>query len=115
MFVIALCLTVWAALSWVSGPRRTPADARSTFVPLARSAPAGPVWRAGSSAPATAAAQARSRVHATDTDQAEAVQAVRLPERRNDEFRGANATVTQRPNLDDAFDRFLEQEHKDRR
>ena len=39
---------------------------------------------------------------------------VTVRELRNDEYRGANATVTQRPNLDDAFDRFLDQERKDR-
>lgn len=31
-------------------------------------------------------------------------------ERRNDEFRGARARVTQRPNHDDAFERFLDNE-----
>lgn len=114
LFVIALCLTVWAALSWVSGPPRSREDNRATYVPLSRGVPRGPVWRAGTpSAPAVAASDPAVRTAARQSPEPEAG-TVTVRERRNDEFRGANATVTQRPNLDDAFDRFLDQERKDR-
>lgn len=114
LFVIALCLTVWAALSWVSGPQRPREDTRATYVPLSRGEPRGPVWRAGTpSAPAVAASDPTVRRAASQAPESEAG-TVTVRERRNDEFRGANATVTQRPNLDDAFDRFLDQERKDR-
>ncbi len=115
LFVIALCLTVWAALSWFSSPPRARDDARPTYVPLTRGLPEGPVWRAGSSsAPAAAVDDARAGRRLEKQEARETASAV-VSQRRNDDFRGANATVTQRPNLDDAFDRFLDQERKDRR
>lgn len=114
LFVIALCLTVWAALSWVSNPPRSREDTRTKYVPLTRGVPPGPVWRAGtSSAPSVATSEPSVHRSAGSTSEPEEDK-VTVRERRNDEFRGANATVTQRPNLDDAFDRFLDQERKGR-
>lgn len=145
LFVIALCLTIWAALSWVAAPRRSESEEKPSYVPLTRGAPHAGVWRAGTAtsmagAPAGAAGPTRADERGRSTPRAEdedtssqrrAVRAhvdegaavapqrleadgVRVQQRRNDDFRGANASVTQRPNLDDAFDRFLDHERKDR-
>jgi len=146
LFVIALCLTIWAALSWVAAPRRPEAEEKTSYVPLTRGAPHTGVWRAGTATamagtPTGAAAPARSedrgrggsrteeqgaasarqavRAHVDDdavvAPQRLEADSVRVRQRRNDDYRGANASVTQRPNLDDAFDRFLDHERKDRR
>ena len=127
LFVIALCLTVWAALSLAAAPRREEEREEVTYAPLSRAAEA-PVWRAerptpARRAPAPAAeavggtvvptAYGRTTVTARVRESANSPQAT-APERqgraRDDDVRGAKAKVTQRPNLDDAFERFLEHE-----
>ena len=137
LFVIALCLTVWAALSLAASPRRGREADEVEYVPLARTGSA-PVWRAegpGRSAasgmgtttvapaargPAPAAggsaAPAFGRTTVTARVKSAAVDPQPATERRasNDDHRGAKAKVTQRPNLDDAFERFLEHERGER-
>ena len=128
LFVIALCLTVWAAMSLAAAPRRHAEREREAYVPLSR--PEAPVWRAergtaraerGTAASRTVApapvaggtvpAYGRTTVTARVKGTAASPQPA-TPERRgsNDDVRGAKAKVTQRPNLDDAFERFLENE-----
>ncbi|HEX7038753.1 MAG TPA: hypothetical protein VF202_01410 [Trueperaceae bacterium] len=136
LFVIALCLAVWAALSLAAAPRRRDERERVAYVPLSRPAEA-PVWRAerGASSARQPAAQASGRTPATAAGtvggsatpsvgratvtarvKGPAAPQADAPERRagNDERRGAKAQVTQRPNLDDAFERFLEHERRER-
>jgi len=123
LFVIALCLTVWAAMSLAAAPRRHDERERDAYVPLSR--PEAPVWRAerGAAASRTVApapvaggavpAYGRTTVTARVKGTAASPQPA-TPERRgsNDDVRGAKAKVTQRPNLDDAFERFLENERE---
>ncbi len=127
LFVIALCLTLWAALSLAAAPRRGEGREEVTYVPLSRGAEA-PVWRAErgvktAGAPSGAAgtvggAAPPTQGRATVTARAKSGAAPQpaTPDRRpsNDELRGAKAKVTQRPNLDDAFERFLEHERRER-
>lgn len=126
LFVIALCLTVWAALSLAASPRRRE-EQEPDYVPLSRSAEA-PVWRAGrgpstgmSTAPAAgttgaaaAPAYGRTTVTARVKPGAASPQPTKDGRAAQDDRRGAKAKVTQRPNLDDAFERFLDHERKDR-
>lgn len=108
LFVIALCLTVWAALTLGDKTRRLePGQARGakgggrvSYVPMAPTKPL--VWRGGTQ-PRPAA---KASVIATDDAAKPAVS--------NDDYRGAKAVVTSRPVTEDAFERFIENE-KDRR
>ncbi len=131
LFVIALCLAIWAALSLAGAPDRAERD-QVSYVPLSRTEEAvsvrdSKVWRAGSGAgpraqPATSAASpvvpvvgrttVTARVKGVRPTEAEPDQPGRSAS--NDDHRGARARVTQRPNLDDAFERFLDNERKDR-
>lgn len=135
LFVIALCLAIWAALSLAGAPDLAERD-QVSYVPLSRTEEAvsvrdSKVWRAGSGAssgarpraqPATSAASpvvpvvgrttVTARVKGAPPTEAEPDQPGRSAS--NDDHRGARARVTQRPNLDDAFERFLDNERKDR-
>lgn len=110
VFVIALCLTVWAALTMGDQTRRSePAGARGAadrpsvaYVPMAATKP--PVWRG--------AAQSHPKVAAPLNPVADATS---KPSPSNDDFRGARAVVTPRPVTEDAFERFIENERNDRR
>ena len=104
LFIIALCLTVWAALTMSDQTRRhQPGVARGaksagrvTYVPMAAAKPL--VWR-GSTMPRPSVGEAdngRSTVS-------------------NDDYRGARAVVTPRPVTEDAFERFIENEKDSRR
>ena len=157
MFVIALSLTVWAALTLRDGPRAADEAADEvSYVPLggerrvwrreeaARAPLAGFERRSGASGTAAKRARSADGRRASDrpalstglpavTPQAAVPLAPAVstgeelrPQRAaqvtvrgaagasadgqksNDEYRGARATVTQRPNNDDAFERFLE-------
>lgn len=147
MFVIALSLTIWAALTL--GDARGPADQEDdavSYVPLGTHRP---VWRREEaertplsglerrSQPSLERADGRrgsdksatttglSRGLPTVSPQAAvpvvpvvdpppeprsepSVQVTARSHKSNDDYRGARATVTQRPNNDDAFERFLE-------
>ncbi|HZJ09725.1 MAG TPA: hypothetical protein VFD39_08525 [Trueperaceae bacterium] len=169
MFVIALSLTIWAALTLGDQTRRAEAESQSVaYVPLGSSRP---VWRSEENEVRKAGGIERRSQPSGEradgrrsTDPAErrtglppvpqpvpAASPVNKDEnhsaggpadgragdgaggpagdgaggpadggasgiagasagggRSNDEFRGARATVTQRPNNDDAFERFLE-------
>lgn len=130
MFVIALSLTLWAALTLGDGRHRVEHDdSEVAYVPL--SAPR-PVWRREDndskepqgierrkgSTRDDVAGRRRTDVTARRTglptvEAAEPPTKVDTPSRSNkgnDEYRGARATVIQRPNNDDAFERFLENE-----
>src|SRR5690606_17144081 len=131
LFVIALCLAIWAALSLAGAPDRAERD-QVSYVPLSRREEAvsvrdSKVWRAGSGAapraqPATSAASpvvpvvgrttVTARVKGAPPTEAKPDQPGRGAS--NDDHRGARARVTQRPNLDDAFARVLDNERKDR-
>lgn len=147
MFVIALSLTLWAALTLGDARRRgVDDDPEVDYVPFGS---ARPVWREEAGAaprvsgierragghdargpgrrgeapperrtglpppadtgPAVAERQ-RPRVVVTQPRTAPEVDTEPSTVRRNDDYRGARATVTQRPNHDDAFERFLENE-----
>ena len=152
MFVIALSLTLWAALT-VGDSRRGQEDepAGVAYVPFGASRP---VWREDANEPRVAgferraadskghSARRRSDVQperrtglpppsgpAEGSELRVTPRVVSTPasgtesnatsvtaatdatvDRRNDEFRGARARVTQRPNNDDAFERFLDNE-----
>src|SRR5690606_26343783 len=137
LVVTALCLTVWAALSLAASPPRGRGADEGGDVPLARTGPAPAPRAAGpgrsaarGSGPTTVAAAARGpapaaagsaapasgRTTVTARVKSAAVDPQPATERRasNDDHRGAKAKVTQRPNLDDAFERFLDHERKDR-
>ena len=104
LFVIALCLTLWAALTMGDKTRRhQPSVARGgrssgvSYVPMAPTKPL--VWRGGT--------QPRPTTPAVDAD-------TRSPG-SNDDYRGARAVVTPRPVTEDAFERFIENEKDNRR
>ena len=110
VFVIALCLTVWATLTIGDQTRRVEsADSRRTtsrpsvaYVPMAPTKPQ--VWRGGS----------QTTAHASSTSQP-IVDGPAKPVASNDDYRGARAVVTPRPVTEDAFERFIENERNDRR
>ena len=110
VFVIALCLTVWAALTMGDQTRRAePAASRRAggsasvaYVPMAPSKP--PVWRGGTQATANVTASSQPVTEASTKQ---------VPS--NDDYRGARAVVTPRPVTEDAFERFIENERNDRR
>ena len=116
VFIIALCLTVWAALTMRDQTRRVDPgvarrgarDAQVSYVPMAspgKVASSGPtVWRGGSHASAKVAPPLKP-----------ASESAVKPAPTNDEFRGARAVVTPRPVTEDAFERFIENERNDRR
>ena len=143
MFVIALSLTIWAALTLGDGRRLAEdEDNEVSYVPLSGS---HQVWRRDDAAKETLAGIERRGQQSVrradgrrDSDRAPrstglpavspqaavpvtpsprwgdapadppAAQVTVRSHKSNDEYRGARATVTQRPNNDDAFERFLE-------
>lgn len=117
VFIIALCLTVWAALTMrdqtrrlePGASRRAGRDAQVSYVPMASPGAAASsvpkVWRGGSQATSKVAAPLK----------ASSTESVVKPAPTNDEFRGARAVVTPRPVTEDAFERFIENERNDRR
>lgn len=106
LFVVALCLTIWAALTMGDQTRRTEprtalggkSEGRVSYVPMAPTKPL--VWRGGT--------QPRPTAHAGESDTGR-------PTVSNDDYRGARAVVTPRPVTEDAFERFMENEKDDRR
>lgn len=110
VFVIALCLTVWATLTMGDQTRRAKsADSHGAtsrpsvaYVPMAPTKPQ--VWRGGSQATAHVGSPSQPVVDGPTK-----------PVASNDDFRGARAVVTPRPVTEDAFERFIENERNDRR
>jgi hypothetical protein len=109
LFLIALCLTVWAALTMGDQTRRyDPETARRgagggrvSYVPMAPTKPL--VWRGGTQPRPSATTAA----HGADDRP--------RPTVSNDDYRGAKAVVTPRPVTEDAFERFIENEKDNRR
>ena len=143
MFVIALSLTIWAALTLGDGRRVAEEDdSEGTYVPLngrqqvwrredAARAPLSGIERRGhqgagptegrrvsdrpplvtglpAGSPQAAVPVAPASAWGDEPSDQPAVQVTVRSHKSNDEYRGARATVTQRPNNDDAFERFLE-------
>jgi len=133
MFVIALSLTLWAALTLGDGRRIEDEEPTSVaYVPFGGERP---VWRREENEPGVVGFERRASeqpvrrtglpplperapVVAPRPEREERTDAGKKADARsneslhggakNDDFRGARATVTQRPNHDDAFERFLD-------
>lgn len=109
LFIIALCLTVWAALTLGDQTRRHEPDAvrrgsgagSVSYVPMAPTQAL--VWRGGTQ-PRT---PAQASIEGVDDSKQHSIS--------NDDYRGARAVVTPRPATEDAFERFIENEKDNRR
>lgn len=117
-FVVALCLTAWAALTLGDRTRRPDEVQRGArqagrpgsvaYVPLETAQAAkAQVWRSGTT-PQGAARGSTTGTTAPRQDQAK-------PVLSNDDYRGARAVVTPRPTTEDAFERFFKSEADERR
>lgn len=128
LFLVALCLAIWAALTlgdrtrrYVPNPSRAKTGPeRVAYVPMNQAQQ--PVWRSGSlqtSGPLQASgAQHGGRAQPPGASQLRNAAVPEEPARpaaSNDDFRGARAVVTPRPVTEDAFERFLENENNGRR
>lgn len=109
LFVVALCLTIWATLTLGDQTRsyepdaalRGGGDRRVTYAPMTPTKPL--VWRGSQQPRPSAPAAALGKDDPLK------------PSPSNDDYRGARAVVTQRPVTEDAFERFIESEKDNRR
>ncbi|MFO7544566.1 MAG: hypothetical protein R6W77_03630 [Trueperaceae bacterium] len=118
LMVIAASLMIWAALTLGDARDRAIRSAATEAVANGKAAtrPSAPESERRSSAKGAVQAE-RERQGFTPDVASEAVQdepPTPPPRPSNDEVRGARAVVTPRTPTDDAFERFLESETKDR-